>query len=328
MLTNGYSVNRSEIYGMLTVIIVSWNTEGLLKLCLEAVQIAAKCKYLCDVVVVDNASTDNSVGMVRKFFPEVHLLVNNENVGFSRANNLALEYCSCKGLLHKYLLFLNSDVIVSNRLFDNVLSEFEANTHIGVASPALLLPDGTFQVGAAGYRLSPLSTFIYFSLLFKILPLPLARGMYIDQSRYVGLMCPVALDWVSGACLFARAEVVSTTGGWDESSFMYAEDIDLCERIRDSNYSVIYYPMYSVIHYHGSSSKNTAVVNTKWLPALFFYVKRTRGKFEYVIFRILTFWGTAVRFACYGALSLIQSKRYMQKAREMYAYLMVSLRGR
>ena len=312
---------------MLTIIIVSWNTERLLHQCLDSVISAIPADCSCNVVVVDNASTDSSVEMVRELFPGIHLIVNHENSGFSRANNQALAYCFHNDLLQKYVLFLNSDVIVSGNLFREMVDVFESNDRIGAASPALLLPDRSFQPGAAGFRISSLSAFIYFSLLFRVIPLPLAKGMFIEQGRYAHMSEPATVDWVSGACLFARKEVIMTIGGWDESSFMYAEDIDLCEKIRKHGYLVMYLPFYSVLHHHGASSMATDTINTRWLTALFAYVRRTRGPGEFLIFRALTIGGIALRLCCYGILSLFYRERFGPKRRQIWHYFVASFTG-
>lgn len=228
----------------LSVVIVNWNTVDLLVRCLHSVYDEAGGLGL-EAIVVDNASTDGSVGMVRERFPQVQLIENAENVGFVRANNQAI--ARCKG---RYVLLLNSDTRVLPGSLDQVVRFMDAHSSAGIAGVRLVNPDGTFQASFTPYP-TLWREFLVLSGLGRLLIRPTfpSCGPQIEQGAQ-------RIDgYVEGAYMMARREALDQVGGLDERIFMYAEDVDWCYRFDQAGWAVWYLPQASIVHYGGQSTR-------------------------------------------------------------------------
>ena len=227
----------------LAIIIVNWNTRELLAQCLQSLQDTVQ-EASFEVWVVDNASSDGSAAMIRKRFPQTHLIVNTENVGFVRANNQALE--GCRG---RYVLLLNSDTKALPDSLDKAVRFMDDHPRAGVAGAQLLNPDGSFQ---ASY--SPFPTLWQEFLMLSGLGRKLVRPQY--PSRGPGIQEGTQrVNYVEGACLMVRRGAVEQVGRLDECIFMYSEEVDWCYRFAQMGWEVWYLPQVTIIHYGGQSSK-------------------------------------------------------------------------
>jgi GT2 family glycosyltransferase len=227
----------------LSVIIVNWNTRDLLAQCLQSVYRTAQGLEF-EVFVVDNASSDGSVQMVRERFPQVRLLENAENVGFARANNQAIRESA-----RQYVLLLNSDVVVQHGSLARLRAFMDTHPEAGIVGGKLLWPDGSFQ-----------SSFNDFpSFISELLLLcGLARsvyGPYFPSYGPTDSQEPRAVDWVGGAFLCVRGEAIADVGLLDESYFMYGEEMDWCYQMWQKGWKVYFLPEACVIHHGGQSSK-------------------------------------------------------------------------
>jgi len=242
----------------LSVCIASWNTRELLKQCLASVH-GTTSNLRCEVLVVDNASTDESAEMVRREFPAVRLFVNGTNEGFAAGSNKAIRQST-----GRYVLLLNSDTVVLPDTLGHMVGFLESHPRVGVVGCKLLNPDGTVQLSCR--RFPTLSwdyvRVILFSKLFHhVKPLrtalqPLLHGDAADDPRLV--------DWVSGAALMSRREVFDHVGLLDERFFMFCEEIDWCYRVSSAGWQIYYLPDAGVIHYGGESSRQHRL-RTYWL---------------------------------------------------------------
>ncbi len=230
----------------LSVIIVSWNVRELLARALASLHTAWKDAEGMEVIVVDNASTDGSPAMVRRRFPGVHLIVNRENRGFTGGNNQGIR--AARG---DFLFLLNPDTEVLDDALHRLITFAQAHPNVGVVGPQLLNPDGSVQSSRRRFPTLPI-LFLESTWLQPIAPPSLLRRYYV-QDRPDHLTQDV--DWVTGAAMFVRREVVETVGGLDESFFMYSEELDWCRRIRQAGWRVVYYPEARIIHYEGRSSE-------------------------------------------------------------------------
>lgn len=241
----------------LSICIVSWNTLELLRQCLLSIQGCADDADV-EVIVVDNASTDGSAEMVRLEFPAVRLFANDANSGFAAGCNTAVR--SSTG---RYILLLNSDTVILPPALHVMMRFLDEHPEAGAVGCRLLNPDGSPQVS---YRRFPTLTWRYaISILLSkahhhIRPL---RGMLDTFVRGEGPSHPVAVDWVSGACLMTRREVFEEVGYLDERFFMFCEEIDWCHRVRKASWEIYYVPDAEVIHYSGQSSKQNKL-RTYW----------------------------------------------------------------
>jgi GT2 family glycosyltransferase len=226
----------------LSVIIVSYNTRDDLSRCLASI-FAHPPARLRSVVVVDNASTDGSVDLVRTTWPAVQLIALERNVGFGPANNVGIR--ATKAPL---VLFLNSDSVVLAGALDTLIERLEA-TGAAAAGPRLQDRQGAPEV-SFGSMLSPAAEFRQRRL---------ARAAASDspsaRQRIERLLAEEReVDWVSGACLLARREALIEAGLFDERYFLYEEDVDLCAALRARGGRVLFTPRAQVVHLRGRSS--------------------------------------------------------------------------
>jgi O-antigen biosynthesis protein len=267
----------------ITTIIISWNTRDYLRKCLEGVS-SFFSAGLNRTIVIDNNSSDASADMVRENFPLVELIENSENVGFAKACNQGMAMADSD-----IILLLNSDCeISSDRLLSTIIALFEKDESIGIAGPLILYPDGKLQ--SAGQEFTSLKKLVKHQLLFQAAPIFSRNKGLVDNNNYFNA------DYVSGSCLFIRTQVLEKIGLFNESFIMYAEDMDLCYRAKQSGFKVVVEPSVSVVH-HKSKSTNKNLTQSLRLSTRnnCIFIKKQSGKFHALIALKIYFWGTAMR---------------------------------
>lgn len=230
----------------LSVIIVNYNVRYFLEHCLTSV-VAASSNCSVEIIVVDNNSSDDSVSLITKKFPQVILIANLENVGFARANNLGV-----KKATGEYILYLNPDTIVPEDCFEQCLQYLAANPEVGALGCRLI--DGKGQFLPESKRGFPSAAVAF----YKISGL---SGLFPKSKRFnqyhIGYLPEHSLndvDVLAGCFMFCQRKVIDEVGGFDEDYFMYGEDIDLSYKIKKAGYRNIYFPKVTVIHYKGEST--------------------------------------------------------------------------
>jgi N-acetylglucosaminyl-diphospho-decaprenol L-rhamnosyltransferase len=261
----GYSIDIS-------IIIVSWNTVALLKECLSSVLKSLQNIEKGELIVVDNNSSDNSVFLLEQEFPQARLIKNDSNLGFSKANNQGI--VACKG---RYLLLLNSDTIVNDNLLPNLIEFMDEHPDAGACGVRLIRPDGTTQ--PFGFGNDPTLGYLIERVLTSYI---LHKPLHNWSPDKV-----IESDWVSGACLMLRSEVIHHTGPLDENIFMYFEDNDLCLRIRKAGWKVYYNPHISVMHLGGQSLIKNTEARTYYNKSLLYFYKKHYGIVQHLILKIL-----------------------------------------
>jgi len=231
----------------LSIITVSYNTRELLRGCLDSVfsSLAARLNY--EVIVVDNASEDGSVAMIRDTFPRVRLIENRENRGFAASNNQALE--QSRG---QYVLLLNPDTVVMDGALESLMRLLEERRDVGVAGPRLVFPDGSFQHSAFTFPTLPMILLDFFPLHHRLLD-SRVNGRYPRVLYERGE--PFPIDHPLGAAMMVRRAVIDEVGFLDEGYFMYCEEIDWCMRIKGSGWGVFCVPQAEIVHYAGESTR-------------------------------------------------------------------------
>lgn len=245
----------------LSVIIVNWKTRDLLRNCLHALY-SSNPPQPCEVIVVDNGSADLSAGMVRRTFPDVHLIANAENLGYARANNQGIAVAN-----GEYVVLLNSDALPRPGTLTALADLLDRHPEVGVVSPRLVLPDGTPQPFAFGRDPSP-------RYLLRRGWRRLAQGRALHNWA---VSRPVRVDWVSGACLMTRRAVLDVAGGLDESFFMYFEDVDFCRRVRQAGWQVVYAPVADCVHLGGQSQKQNPAARDAYAQSLATFYRKHYG---------------------------------------------------
>lgn len=233
----------------LSTIIVSYNTRRLLKDCLNSIICLNQLSHLLssEVIVVDNASSDGSPNMVKKEFPQVKLLENHTNLGYAHANNQGLKIAQAE-----FLLFLNSDTVVPQPTLPQLIQYLKSHPQVGIITPKLQLKDGLLDPDCHRGFPKPWSALTYFLGLENLFPHVKLFAQY--HQFYKNLNQAHEIDACCGAFLLTRKKIIQEIGGWDEAYFFYGEDLDLCYRLKQKGYQVVYFPTVSAVHYKGASS--------------------------------------------------------------------------
>lgn len=231
----------------ISIIIVSWNARDYLRDCLDSIyQTGESC--IQEIIVVDNASKDGSPEMVAEHFPEVTLIKSEENLGFARANNLAMEHA--KGSI---FALVNSDVIVHEGCLEKLAVFLDDHSDIGMVGPRVTGGDGNLQRTC---RKMPTfwNTVCRILVLDRIFPdWQIFSGFEVPYSSYDKYM---EAEVLSGCFCVARKKAVDEVGGMDERFFFYAEDIDWCKRFRDAGWKLMFVPEATATHFGGGSTAN------------------------------------------------------------------------
>lgn len=235
----------------LSVVIVNYNVRAYLEQCLRTTLKALE-GIDGEVFVVDNLSTDGSVEMVREKFPQVRLIANTENVGFSRANNQAIRESAAE-----YVVLLNPDTVVGEDVFHKVLSFMDAHPKAGGLGVKMIDGTGTFLPESKRGLPTPAVAFYKIIGLTRLFPRSKVFGRY--HLGHLKENETARIEILSGACMFLRKETLDKVGLLDESFFMYGEDIDLSYRITLGGYENWYFPDARIIHYKGESTKKSSV---------------------------------------------------------------------
>ncbi len=231
----------------LAVIIVNYNTRQLLDDCLDSVFRSAQPMGGLQVIVVDNGSVDDSMDMVAKKYPAVLAIKNSKNLGFAKANNIGVGASDAR-----YVLFLNSDTVIKRYSLVKPVKYLKTHPRVGAVTIKLYLKDGSIDFdNHRGYP-TPWASITKFSGLAKLFPNSTFFNSYhlgfkkLDKIHQI----PVA----AGSFLMMPTKLFKDIGMWDETYFFYGEDIDLCYRINEAGYKIIYYPKVSTLHLRGASS--------------------------------------------------------------------------
>ncbi|MEI6775743.1 MAG: glycosyltransferase family 2 protein [Chloroflexales bacterium] len=236
------------------VVIVSYNTVGLLRTCLSSL---TGCALPLRIVVVDNASADGSAAMVRAEFPAADVIALDSNVGFARGTNSGLAALCDPPPASRPLppvLILNPDTDVQPGAIEAMVSFLEAHPRVGMVSPRLLNPDGTSQ--AAAFRFPTLlMTALDLFPPGEVLPGRLYGSWWHGRYPQERGGDPFPIDHPLGACMLVRPEVIAQVGGFDENYFMYSEEVEWCWRIRAAGWAIWQVPTARVVHVGGAATR-------------------------------------------------------------------------
>jgi hypothetical protein len=239
----------------LSIIIVNYNVRAFLETCLRSVEKALQ-GLEGEIIIVDNASDDGSVEMLKQKFPAVMVIVNDRNVGFAAANNRALK--EAKG---KYVLLLNPDTIVQEDTLRVMCDFLDRDQSVGLAGCKILNPDGSLQLACRRSYPTPWVAFTKIVGLSTLFPMSKIFGRY--NLAYLDPDRSYEVDAVSGSFMFVRRAVIAEVGRLDEQFFMYGEDLDLCFRIKKAGWKIYYVHSTQVIHYKGESVRRSDIDEVK-----------------------------------------------------------------
>lgn len=273
--------------GTLSIIIVSFNAEKLLKECLESLyQETQETSF--DVWVVDNNSRDESVRMIRENFPEVNLIENEDNVGFSKANNQAVVRSTSD-----YVLLLNPDTVVRDRAIDKMVAFIDTHPDVGISGCRVLNEDGSLQPACRRSVPTPKVAFYHLSGLSRLFPNNRTVAKY--NLTYLDPDQPHEVDAVSGAFLLIRKAVVDQIGVLDEDFFIYGEDVDWCIRAKNAGWKLMYYPDAEILHYQGGCSANSRKTSYEFYRAMVLFHRKHFAKNHSPLTNLLIYIGIVLR---------------------------------
>ncbi|MBE7421024.1 MAG: hypothetical protein EFKGCFLK_02708 [Rhodocyclaceae bacterium] len=314
---NAASMNPDGV--TLSVIVVNWKVREMLRGCLASLATGtALGADRMQVVVVDNASNDGSVEMVRTEFPGVTLIENDFNGGFGAANNQALPLC--KG---EYVLLLNPDTVVLSGAIDRMLEIASANRSIAALGCRLQNGDGTLQKWTGGDFPNVGNLLCHYFFLDRLLPAAWRPApLYLDRDVRQDL----SVGWVSGACMLLRRSALGEHI-FDPAFFMYGEDMELCHRLRCQGHEVVYTPAATVIHYQGASMRQQEgdiLLSSLKGPRQFYLMKWGSGA---RLYDAITLSGFALRWILYSIVGLAWRRDVMRsRAASSLHYVHIVLR--
>lgn len=272
------SKNQDRATFDLSIVIVNWNTKDLLRNCLKSIYRETNgISY--EVFVVDNASSDGSPEMVETKFPKVRRIKNERNLGFARANNQAFPLS--RG---RYILLLNPDTLILDKAINRMVCFMDSYPRVGLAGCRLSNPDSTLQPSCANFP-NLLNLSLDYLLRLKIFPSAFS-GKYLyrlwahDEIREV--------DWVLGAFMIVRREVIQLTGGLDEDYFLCGEDMDWCYGIKEKGWPVLFSPQAQIIH--RGRQRNPTGWKVDWSKMVYranlLFYKKHYGIFSLMLYRV------------------------------------------
>lgn len=222
----------------LSVVLVNYNSGNFLSNCVQSLT-HNKGDIDLDIWIVDNHSNDDSIGRTRKIFPRINYLINTENIGFTKANNQVL-----REIKNEYILILNPDTKILPGTLSYMMKFMEDNPTVGAATCRVELANGSLDWSSHRGFPTPLASFFYYFLGD-------GRFYHLNDRDMKNIH---EVDGITGAFFLTRKSVLNKVGLFDEDYFMYAEDLDLCYRIKKSGYKIMFVPQMKIIHYKGISS--------------------------------------------------------------------------
>ena len=258
-----------------TVIIVNYRVKYYLAQCLHSVMKAME-GIEGEVIVVDNDSRDDSIDFNRQLYPQVRFIENKENMGFARANNAAIRESDSE-----YVLLLNPDTIVNERLLRDCIDLLDGNPAIGAAGVRMLCENGCFAPESRRGVPTPFTAFCKMVGLTRLFPQSRVFGRY--YMKYLDEFAATPIEIISGACMFIRRSVLDECGLLDEDFFMYGEDIDLSYRMLQTGKQNYYIPS-RIMHYKGESThKNSFRYVYVFYEAMYIFFRKHYSNYNWIL---------------------------------------------
>lgn len=279
--------------------IVTYNSFGPLKICLDSLISSLGSGLDYEITIIDNGSEDKTVEFIEENYPDIVLIKNNRNFGYTKAMNQGLRIS--KG---KYSVQLNPDVSVPHNTFQQLSDWLDDHPDVGICIPKVLNQDGSFQRQCRRGFARPLEVVSYFLKLDKLFPNNKKLGNYVKT--YLPEDEIVEVDAVSGSCMMIRKEVIEEIGYLDERFFAYQEDTDFCFRAKNAGWKVYYLPIATVTHLggRGGSRSNPFRGIFEWHKSYYLYYNKNLAKdyFFLVNWFMYLMVGLKLAFSLIGAI--------------------------
>jgi hypothetical protein len=263
---------------VLSICILTYQAREFLRGCLNSIyDYPPDCEF--EITVVDNGSTDGTQEMLKREYPQLDLIANPENMGFTAPMNQALQ--NSKG---DFLLLLNPDTLIEPQAFNRLIDYMERHPNVGICGPKVLNTDGTLQKPCRRGESRPLAVFSYFLGLSTLFPKSKLFGEYLMSYMDEDETHEVA--GVSGSCMMVRRAVINQIGYLDERFFAYQEDADYCFRTRKAGWKIYYVPTARIIHFGGQGGSRVQPYRSiyHWHRSYWlYYQKNLAGEYFFLL---------------------------------------------
>jgi len=299
----------------LSIIVVSYNTKAVTLRCLESV-LGEISGHSTEVIVVDNASSDDSVDSIRQSFPSVKVICNLRNIGFAAGNNLGM-----KNAVGRFFLLINSDAFVQPGAIKALFEFLTDNPDYALVGPRILNADGSLQRSCFRFP-SPGRAWVE-NLWISA---PFSPDSILGNYRRWPHDREQEVDWVIGACFMVRREAYKQIGGFDERFFMYAEETDWQLRMRRAGWKIGFTPAAIVTHLGGASGEaERPRVNQNFFDSLDYYEVKHHGIVGLILLRVAMIVGSAPRVIAWSILfAFSPARRTTAKAKmRLHSWLLI-----
>lgn len=291
----------------ISIVIVNWNTGPLLTACLTSLASLAEKEAIRHVVIVDNASKDESLAKAERVIEENgYILIREDaNLGFSKANNIGMKYIYEHGGEDDHILLLNPDTEVEPQSLERMAMLFDQNQKTGIVGPKLVTPSGEVQHSVRTFPTLPVLAMLFLKLQRLFPNSPSWKRYMMADFQYDQ---EAQVDQVMGAAFLIRNTLARQLGGLDESFWIWFEEVDYCKQAKDSGWNIIYTPSASIVH-HGGVSFNqlVGIRRTKpFLDSAIVYARKHLGAPAAITLFIL--YPAAILIALAASLVHIQQK--------------------
>jgi hypothetical protein len=291
----------------LSIIIVSWNVADLLAACLDSILNNTPDGLAVEIIVVDSASSDDTVARVRDSYPQVKLLPQAENLGFTRCNNIGL--AASGGC---YVMLLNPDTEIVGDALALMVDYLDQNGAVGLIGPRTLNADGSTQSTRRRFPSLPV-LFLESTWLQPFAPRAMLDNYYITDAPDDATF---DIDWAQGSALMARRAVYEQIGGLDEGYIMYSEEVDWCRRAKNAGWRVVYLGAARIIHHGGQSSQQVAArSHIHFQQSKLRYTRKYHGRLAAQVLRAFLFLNYGWQLALEAVKGLLGHKRDLRQAR-------------
>lgn len=292
----------------LSIVIVNYNAKKFLNDCFSSVfNTIRRINY--EVIVIDNNSSDNSVEFIKRNYHNVKLIINNNNVGYAKANNQGIKIAQ-----GNFILLLNPDTVVFDKSIHKMVYYIKKNINIGILGCRVMNPGNKLQWDSCGKFLTPLTLFLKQSAIEKCFPYSRFLGQRL--MRYWKRNSSRLIDWVSGVCMLIRRQTIENIGMLDVRFFAYMEDMDFCRRATKKNWQVYFIHDAKILHNLSISWKQRSEKHLfTSLTSESRYFEKYYGKLGMLFFKLLYLCGSYLRFF----INIIANNK--EKARDHYRIL-------
>lgn len=289
----------------ISICIVSFNACEYLRDCLDSI-LGSPRQVSIEIIIADNHSNDGTVEMLREQYPDLYVIHNSHNEGFSKPANMAI-----KASRGRAILLLNPDTVILNSSIEALIRYLDSNPQVGIVGPRILNRDGSLQRQCRRSEGRPWDAFCHLSGLSLMFPRNPRFSGYLMTYLDDDLISEV--QSVSGACMLVRREVFDQVGLLDERFFAYQEDSDLCYRARHADWKVCYLPSVEIIHYGGRGGAGVHPYRSllEWHRSYYRYYRKHFAAGSPLLLNLAIYLMIAGKFALTFVVALFRKHKYV-----------------